>query len=260
MCFIPKLSIYFCTIITVSSLFAPKNDIIMKNQLLLKTLALVACLSCAGAYDFESGDLYYNITGDNTVSVTYKNTNYNSYSGNVTIPSTVTYGGQTYDVDAVGIEAFKNCSGLTSVSFPNTLKEIYRLAFQKCTRLTKVIIPNSVTYVGGMVFSGCTNLKTVVLGENCRFRGHASWSNNIFLRCPSLFPVTSMSAEPWEYLEPMFDQYTYDNAVLYVPRGSIDGYRAMDIVLQVVTIAVVCVEILINLSPLIFLTNWAFMT
>ena len=56
----------------------------------LLTLALLAT-STLWAYDFQSGDLYYNITSDSTVEVAQ-----GGYSGEVIIPETVTYNGNAY--------------------------------------------------------------------------------------------------------------------------------------------------------------------
>ena len=56
-------------------------------------------------YDFEASGIYYLITGSNTVEVTYKDTNYSSYSGNVNIPASVTHDGMTYSVTTIGSSA-----------------------------------------------------------------------------------------------------------------------------------------------------------
>ena len=61
----------------------------MKNLLLFRLFVLAAAFSCAvgaTAYDFVSGGIYYNVTGNNTVEVTNKDNNYHTYSGSVTIP------------------------------------------------------------------------------------------------------------------------------------------------------------------------------
>lgn len=42
-----------------------------------------------------------------------------SYSGNISIPSQVSYYGTTYSVAPIGYGAFKGCRGLTSVTIPN---------------------------------------------------------------------------------------------------------------------------------------------
>lgn len=84
-------------------------------------------------YDFEEGGIYYLITGENTVSVTYRDKNYNSYSNNVTIPVTVTHGSKTYSVTTIGACAFKDCTGITVVTIPTSVQEIGSDAFAGCT-------------------------------------------------------------------------------------------------------------------------------
>ena len=76
------------------------------------------------AHDFEVGGIYYNITSaeDKTVAVTFSGEYYNDvddeYTGEVAIPATVTHGGVTYRVTSIGGDAFKRCSGLTSITLP----------------------------------------------------------------------------------------------------------------------------------------------
>ena len=80
------------------------------------------------AYDFEVDGIYYNKTSDSTVSVTYKEEKsgvyYSDYSGDITIPSNVTYDGKSYNVTSIGIYAFRDCTGLTSITIPNSVTTI----------------------------------------------------------------------------------------------------------------------------------------
>lgn len=62
------------------------------------------------------------------------------YSGNVVIPGSVTYGGVTYKVSNIGTEAFASCTGMTSVSIPNSITVIGSRAFRGCENLTAVYI------------------------------------------------------------------------------------------------------------------------
>ena len=118
------------------------------------------------AYDFQSGDLYYNITSSSepyTVEVTSSGSA--SYSGSVTIPETVTYDGITYNVTSIEGSAFGNCSLLTSVTIGNSVTSIGEMAFRGCKGLTSIIIPNSVTSIGSEAFSECSGLTSVVVEE-----------------------------------------------------------------------------------------------
>ena len=116
------------------------------------------------AYDFSVNGIYYGKNSDGkTVYVTYKDTNYNSYSGSVVIPSTVTYRGTTYSVTSIGSHAFENCSGLKSVTIPNSVTSIGNFAFKNCSGLKSVTIPNSVTAIGNYAFYGCSGLTSVTI-------------------------------------------------------------------------------------------------
>ena len=95
----------------------------MKKAIMLLLAALCTAATTL-AYDFKSGDLYYNITSGNTVEVTYQDfygsDNYPRLS-TVIIPSSVTYNGTTYSVTSIGYRAFRECSSLTSVTIPNSV-------------------------------------------------------------------------------------------------------------------------------------------
>ena len=165
----------------------------MSKKLLFRTFALLTALMGAlgaQAYDFAASGLYLNITGTNTVEVTYNqaNTNYTSYTGYVTIPATVTYAGTQYNVTKIGNNAFRNCGDLTGVTIPNSITSIGYFAFFQCTKLTSVSIPESVTsiahdafgktgleeisvpytvtFLGSEAFYYCTNLKRAYLPES----------------------------------------------------------------------------------------------
>ena len=129
------------------------------------TLLILALSSLsATAHDFEVNGIYYYSYGTEA-TVTYKGEYYNTYSneytGNVTIPETVTYGGTTYSVTAIGDYAFHCCSGLTSITIPNSVTSIGSYAFNCCSGLTSITIPNSVTFIGGSAFSGCSGLTSI---------------------------------------------------------------------------------------------------
>ena len=85
----------------------------------------------ANAYDAKIDGIYYNFSGNNA-TVTYRSNSYNSYSGTVVIPEIVTYKGKIYSVTSIGSLAFSDCSGLTSVTIPNSVTSISNDAFYKC--------------------------------------------------------------------------------------------------------------------------------
>ena len=139
----------------------------MKAKLLfLQAAALVAAMMCtlgASAYDFESNNVYYNITGTSTVEVTTKSQYGGSYSGAVTIPPTVTSGGKTYTVTAIGPNAFYSCYDLTSVQLPATLDSIGKSAFYYSRGLKSLTIPEGVKRIAGWNIYAIDSLRSVDL-------------------------------------------------------------------------------------------------
>ena len=127
-------------------------------------------------YDFEAGGIYYLITGSNTVEVTYKDTNYNSYSGNVTIPASVTYNGVTYSVTAIGTYAFNKCTGLTSIAMPATITSIGSFAFNGCNGLTSLNLPESLAAIGERAFMDCLGVTSLTIPENVTSIGEYAFS------------------------------------------------------------------------------------
>jgi len=71
-----------------------------------------------------------------------------------------------YTVTAIGNNAFKACSKLTSVTMPDSVTVINESAFQNCTGLTSITIPNSVTFIGNWGFDQCTGLTSVTIGNS----------------------------------------------------------------------------------------------
>ncbi len=95
-------------------------------------LAILCSFTTAYAYDFEVDGIYYNKTSATTVEVTYKDTNYNSYTGDVSIPSAITRNGNTYIVTTVGDYAFYNSEGVSNLTIPETVTSIGECAFYGC--------------------------------------------------------------------------------------------------------------------------------
>ena len=79
------------------------------------------------------------------------------------------------EVTSIGSSAFKRCSGLTSITIPNSVTYIGGEAFSGCSGLTSITIPNSVISIGDGAFSGCSGLTSVTF--HCKEIG--SWFSRL---------------------------------------------------------------------------------
>ena len=145
-------------------------------------LALVATTSLL-AYDFQSGDLYYNITSS-SAPYTVEVSDVVSSITSADIPSTVTHNGTTYSVTSIGESAFEDCSSLPSVTIPNSVTSIGGHAFSGCFSLTSIGIPNSVTSIGEWAFYGCSYLTSITIPNSVTSIGDWAFSSCFSLTTP----------------------------------------------------------------------------
>jgi len=135
-------------------------------------LALVLGMGTAYAYSFSKTcstgqTLYYNIINftQHYVEITYPANNnadpwggYTKPSGNITLPSSVTYNGVTYYVKRIGDHAFDQCYNLSgSLTIPSSVTSIGDGAFNYCYGFTgNLTIGSSVATIGEQAFSQCS--------------------------------------------------------------------------------------------------------
>ena len=108
----------------------------MKNKYLLSVLFVTMFAGQVWAQRFQSGDLWYNVTSNSTVEVTYyQYYDYShkiSYNYNLTIaviPEKVTHNGVEYVVTTIGYRAFSGCRDLRIITIPESITNICDFAF-----------------------------------------------------------------------------------------------------------------------------------
>lgn len=198
-------------------------------------LLLAFAVVNANAEAVEIDGIYYNLVSKaKTAEVT---SNPNKYSGEVVIPETVEFEGATYRVTSIGDPAFGNCTGLTSITIPNSVTSIGEYSFINCSGLNSIAIPNSVTTVGTEAFYNCSSLTSVIIPNSVT----RIW-DDAFERCYNLNSVhitdleawckigfTNFSANPLSYAHHLFlnDEEIYDliipNSVTTIGKYAFDG-------------------------------------
>ena len=120
------------------------------------------------AYDFEVEGICYNIINDSVAPYEVEITNQSDYDSNNysdlyspgLLPSSVSYNGITYNVTAIGDNAFRFASNLSWVILPNSITRIGKYAFYRCN-LSSIIIPSTIISIGRNAFTNCYPLTSI---------------------------------------------------------------------------------------------------
>ena len=180
---------------------------IIRPALLLFLLLSSTSTALADQFVCTVGGISYSVNTTNKTASVVSNY-YGVYSGNIIIPETITYNNTTYSVTSIGDRAFDQCSGLTSVTIPNSVTTIGEEVFGNCSRLNSVIvdknngtydsrdncnaiiktstnklivgcknttIPNSVTSIGDRAFYGCSELTSVTIPNSVTSIGESAF-------------------------------------------------------------------------------------
>ena len=151
----------------------------LKSLLLLVVIAILATSNTYAQASFETIDgLSYLIYPD-TKTAALTVTPGEKYSGNIVVPEKVKASdGVEYPVTAFGDNAFKECSGLKSITIPSSVTSLGNSCFEWCEGLTNITIPSSVTSLGESCFKWCKGLTSITIPSSV-----TSLGNDCFYNC-----------------------------------------------------------------------------
>ena len=114
--------------------------------------------------------------------------------------------------------AFRDCSGLTSVTIGNSVTSIGRSAFDGCSGLTSVTIPDSVTSIDWSAFDGCSGLTSITIPDSV-----TTIRLGAFYGCSGLKSITLKSTTP-----PTLGSDAIPTTIekIIVPKSAINAYKA----------------------------------
>ncbi len=104
--------------------------------------------------------------------------NADNASGDVVIPSTVSYDGKDYTVTALGTDAFALDLDITSISIPETVTLIRSGALMKMMKVTELVVPNSVTEIESRGVFGNWKLEKLTISSSLRTIHRETFSGN----------------------------------------------------------------------------------
>ena len=208
-----------------------------------KTVLISLLLSVMGmakgfAYDFSAvcstgQTLYYNITDatNHYVELTYpyydsEDGPYWPYppTGTLVLPAEVENNGILFYVTSIRNESFADCSGITSLSIPNSVISIGNGAFSGCSGLTSLTIPNSVTSIGPYTFAYCSRLTSLTIPNSV-----TSIEGNPFYDCSRLTSVNYLgNIDQWCNIS---FQYSDSNPLQYGHNLYINNELITDLVI-----------------------------
>ena len=119
--------------------------------------------------------------------------------------------------------AFRSCTGMTSVTIPNSVTSIGNFAFLYCTGLTSFTIPNSVTSIGNDAFYKCTGLTSITIGAKVSTIGRCAFYEDYNIRT-----ITCKAKTPPTCVSNVFESVIIESVPLTVPKESVSLYQTAD--------------------------------
>lgn len=187
--------------------------------LFLGMLLMIAITSCSS---FKVDNLNYVMAGDST-SVSIASNQDKTLSGDLVIPDSIHYNGNTYVVTSISRSAFSNCKALTSVVISNYVTSIGDSAFGSCSSLASITLSSSLMTIGDAAFVSCDSLSSVTIPESV-----TSIGSRTFEGCTGLRKVICFSETPPVIGEGCFNEVDMELCTLYVPMSVKDSYGAAE--------------------------------
>jgi hypothetical protein len=125
-------------------------------------------------------------------------------------------------VTEIGINAFLNCTGLTSINIPESVTSLGVSAFQN-TGITTITIPETITVIDDFCFANCASLTTVTLPATV-----TKLCSDAFAFCTALKDFYCLAEKAPTTLSDVFLGTDLANATLYVPGESYGSYSLVE--------------------------------
>ena len=178
-----------CTVTCDTAITATIKKILVKNDMFSSTTV-------------EGVPVLYkvltNAAGDKTVQVGCYN--YDSKpaidkntTGAVTIPDSAVYFDEKFEVVALDIHAFFECTQITALHLPNTITKMGGAAIADCFSLTDVNIPTGLIDPGSTNYTYLTSLESITIPSTLKY-----WGYSLFIGCGKLATINGWNPSQFE--------------------------------------------------------------
>ena len=153
---------------------------LLKRRIVALFSFLLLCVGAQAAsilVPIENGKYFYSIDTEANFAIFSKISG--TVQGDITIPSTISYGGKAYPVTGLGGGLFLGCGELTSIKLPASVTSLPDDCFAYCAKLNKIEIPSSVTKFGDRCFLNCTGLASINIPSSVTSLGESCFENCI---------------------------------------------------------------------------------
>ena len=149
-------------------------------SMLLVLMMLLTIMPTAAFADKSSTDVAYKVEGGNIYfdKSTGAITDCDETVTEARIPNKI----EEVAVTSIGEFAFLNCTKLTNVVIPNSVKIIGAEAFRFCVELTNLIIPNSVIDIGAGALANCNKLTSIIIPKGVKSIGQYAFHESLSLK------------------------------------------------------------------------------
>ena len=124
---------------------------------------------------------------------------------------------------SIGNRAFCG-TAISSINLPNTLEKFGESVMASCNSLVSITLPDKIKEIPDNAFGGCEKLSTIVIGSNVNKISRRAFQKT------QLRKIYSKIMEPSKCAielgnNPAFSSDIFANAILYVPKGTVELYR-----------------------------------
>lgn len=130
----------------------------------------------------------------------------------------------------IGNYAFSDCYGLTSINLPEGITSLGAMSMARIWHLEKITLPKTLKRISNLAFWDCPSIEEITIPGSCEYIGCQAFGVDLESHVCNIFNLQNRSALKKITVKSFypihiesdnaFNAETYQDAIVYVPRGS----------------------------------------